>query len=102
MPTDAGSIGFVALVEDDIGAVAEKPLSVVVDLGWICGDADGSGEVDIDDVVYLISYIFSGGPAPNPIESGDADCSGSIDIDDVVYLIAYIFTGGPEPCIECD
>ncbi|MFH1893168.1 MAG: hypothetical protein ABIK83_10870 [Candidatus Zixiibacteriota bacterium] len=27
------------------------------------GDADGSGGVDIDDVVYLINYIFSGGPA---------------------------------------
>ncbi len=28
------------------------------------GDADGSGGVDIDDVVYLINYIFGGGPAP--------------------------------------
>jgi len=64
----------------------------------LCGDADGSGEVDIDDVVYLIAYIFSGGPAPDPLEAGDADSSGAIDIDDVVYLIAYIFSGGPEPC----
>jgi C1A family cysteine protease/putative hemolysin len=65
---------------------------------YLCGDADGSEAVDIDDVVYLIAYIFSGGPAPDPIESGDADCSGEIDIDDVVYLISYIFTGGPAPC----
>jgi len=28
------------------------------------GDADGSGAVDIDDVVYLIAYIFSGGAPP--------------------------------------
>jgi hypothetical protein len=69
---------------------------------YLCGDADASGAVDIDDVVYLISYIFSGGPAPDPVESGDADCSGGIDIDDVVYLIAYIFSGGPEPCADCD
>jgi hypothetical protein len=65
---------------------------------YICGDADGSGAVDIDDVVYLIAYIFSGGPAPEPLATGDADCSGAIDIDDVVYLIAYIFAGGPAPC----
>jgi len=64
---------------------------------YVPGDADGSGEVDIDDVVYLIAYIFSGGPAPDPLEAGDADCSGEIDIDDVVYLIAYIFSGGPAP-----
>jgi hypothetical protein len=68
---------------------------------YLCGDAYASGAVDIDDVVYLISYIFSGGPAPDPVESGDADCSEGIDIDDVVYLIAYIFTGGPEPCADC-
>jgi hypothetical protein len=67
------------------------------------GDANASGGVDIDDVVYLIAYIFSGGPAPVPyaIASGDPNCSCSVDIDDVVYLIAYIFSGGPEPCL-CD
>jgi len=32
----------------------------------ICGDVDQSGGVDIDDVVYLIAYIFSGGPEPCP------------------------------------
>jgi len=63
-----------------------------------CGDADFSGAVDIDDVVYLINYIFAGGPAPQPIESGDADCSGGVDIDDVVYLINYIFASGYAPC----
>ena len=31
------------------------------------GDPNCSGSVDIDDVVYLIAYIFGGGPAPcNP------------------------------------
>lgn len=63
-----------------------------------CGDADGSAGVDIDDAVYLVAYIFTGGPAPVPLESGDTDCSGGTDIDDVVYLIAYIFSGGPAPC----
>ncbi len=67
----------------------------------ICGDADGSGGVDIDDVVFLINYIFAGGPAPDPYWVGDADCSGEIDIDDVVFLIQYIFAGGPEPCSGC-
>jgi parallel beta-helix repeat protein len=66
--------------------------------GFLCGDADGSVNVDIDDVVYLIAYIFSQGPAPDPLESGDTDCSGGIDIDDVVYVIMYIFLGGYAPC----
>jgi hypothetical protein len=66
--------------------------------GWICGDADASGGVDIDDVVYLIAFIFSSGPPPQPYLSGDVDCSGAVDIDDVVWLIAYIFSGGNAPC----
>jgi len=63
-----------------------------------CGDADSSGEVDIDDVVYLIQYIFSGGPEPSAFQLGNPDCCFGIDIDDVVYLINYIFAGGPFPC----
>ena len=38
--------------------------------GIECGDADGSGMIDIDDVVYLINYIFGAGPAPCPEASG--------------------------------
>jgi len=64
----------------------------------ICGNADGSQSVDISDAVYLIAYIFSGGPAPNPIAAGDTDCSGTVDISDAVLLVSYIFGGGPAPC----
>ncbi len=70
----------------------------VIEEPYVCGDADGSGAVDIDDAVSLIAYIFIGGASPDPIEAGDADCSGNIDIDDVVYLIAYIFADGASPC----
>lgn len=63
-----------------------------------CGDVSNSGGVEIDDVVYLVSFIFIGGPPPEPYESGDVSCNGGVDIDDVVWLIAYIFSGGNAPC----
>jgi hypothetical protein len=62
------------------------------------GDADGSSGVDIDDIVYIINFIFVGGPEPLCWDEGNADCSGGIDIDDVVYLIAFVFSGGDPPC----
>ena len=65
--------------------------------GCNCGDADGSGGVDISDVVSLLAFIFGGGPAPNPYCLGDADSSGGVDISDAVFLIAFIFGGGPSP-----
>ena len=68
---------------------------------FLCGDADGSGAVSISDVVYLINYIFAGGPAPNPVIAGDANCSNAISISDAVYMINYIFGGGASPCAAC-
>jgi hypothetical protein len=65
------------------------------------GDADSNGIVNISDAVFLISYIFGGGPAPSPLLAGDADCNSIINISDAVYLISYIFGGGPEPCADC-
>ncbi len=69
------------------------------DQPYVSGDADGSGYVDIDDTVYVITYIFSGGMQPCPLVSADADGAGGVDIDDVVYLINYIFGGGPPPAL---
>lgn len=67
----------------------------------MCGDVNRDGEIDIDDVVYLIDYIFTSGPEPLPMDSGNIDCEGEIDIDDVVMEIAYIFAGGTAPCTGC-
>ncbi|MBK7092016.1 MAG: S8 family serine peptidase [bacterium] len=68
---------------------------------YTCGDCDNSTVVNISDAVYLIAFVFSGGPAPNPLMSADADCSGGVSISDAVYLIAYVFSGGPSPCAAC-
>lgn len=68
---------------------------------YLCGDADGNNLITISDVVYLINYIFAGGPAPNPVQSGDADCNGIVTISDAVYLINFVFAGGPAPCSAC-
>jgi hypothetical protein len=62
------------------------------------GDVNGDFIVNISDAVFLISYIFGGGPAPDPLEFGDVDCNGIVNISDAVYLINYIFGGGPAPC----
>jgi hypothetical protein len=66
-------------------------------LGFPYGDANGDGDVNIGDAVFLINHVFSGGPAPDPVEAGDANCDGSVNIADAVFLINYVFKGGPEP-----
>ncbi len=61
------------------------------------GDSNGDGLVDVGDVVFLINYVFRGGPAPDPYLSGDANCDEIADVGDAVYLVNYIFKGGPGP-----
>ncbi|MEZ5360340.1 MAG: dockerin type I repeat-containing protein [Candidatus Zixiibacteriota bacterium] len=69
---------------------------------YVCGDANGDTTVNIGDAVFLITYIFKGGPAPDPEVAGDANCDGSLNIGDAVYLVNYIFNGGPGPCTGCE
>ena len=54
--------------------------------------------MDVGDLVYLINYLYRGGPPPDPLAAGDANCDGKVDVGDVVYLINYLFKGGPPPC----
>ncbi|MFH2057064.1 MAG: dockerin type I repeat-containing protein [bacterium] len=74
---------------------------VFPELPYLCGDADGDGIANITDAVFLITYIFSEGPPPEPLAAGDANCDGIPNITDAVYLITYIFGGGPAPCADC-
>jgi hypothetical protein len=67
------------------------------------GDANGDGSINVGDAVYMISYVFKGGPPPTPYEtcSGDANCDCNPDVGDPVFIISYVFKGGPPPC-DCE
>lgn len=64
----------------------------------ICGNTDANALVNVSDVVYLITYVFTGGPPPAPLSSGDVDCNGIVNVSDIAYLIAFVFGGGTSPC----
>ena len=75
----------------DIGAFG-------VGCGYLRGDANGDGVIEIGDVVYLINYLYKNGPAPDPLWIGDCNSDEVVDLGDVVFLINYLFKGGPPPC----
>lgn len=71
---------------------------VVVESGTVLrGDADGSGDINLLDITYLIDYLYKGGPPPVTFEAGDADANGLINLLDITYLINYLYSGGPPP-----
>lgn len=77
---------------------------LVVDFVCDCipGDANDDKSVNVGDAVYVISYVFKGGPAPTPYAScsGDANGDCSCNVGDAVYIISYVFKGGPAP-VDC-
>jgi hypothetical protein len=65
------------------------------------GDANSDGKVTVGDVVYLVSYLFKGGPPPCALSSGDTNGDCTITVGDVVYLVSYLFKFGPTPKAGC-
>lgn len=61
------------------------------------GDANGDGSISVGDAVFVIGYVFRGGPAPIPLESADANCDQKINVGDAVFIVNYVFRSGPEP-----
>jgi hypothetical protein len=83
-------------VTDAHGKTSNASISVLITSH---GDANADGKINVNDVVYLINYLFMSGPPPIPLEAGDVNCDGKIDVKDVVYLINFLFVpGSPPPC----
>ncbi|MFH1336882.1 MAG: dockerin type I domain-containing protein, partial [Candidatus Zixiibacteriota bacterium] len=63
----------------------------------ILGDANSDGNMDVSDVIYLINYLFKGGPPPVPLLAGDSNNDEEVTVSDVIFLINYLFKSGPKP-----
>jgi hypothetical protein len=66
-------------------------------LQFLRGDVTGNGVINLGDIVYLIGYLYRGGPPPVPLQKGDVNCDREVNLGDLVYLINYLFKGGPAP-----
>ena len=64
-------------------------------------DKDANNIIDIVDLVYLVDYMFTAGPAPICIEQAniDGDLGEQVDISDLVALVYYMYGGGPAPAM---
>ena len=73
------------------------------------GDVNADGYVDSVDAIYMLGYLYNGGPAPAPlscgmaslVDNGDVDGDGTVCLTDVVHLLTWIYQGGPAPINVC-
>jgi len=93
------------ILDDTLRLYHDGPLTpspIMLTLGGTAPGADGDtnldGVITSADIIYLVGYVFKGGPAPKPIpESGDANCDGVVTSSDVIFLVNHVFKGGPAP-----
>ena len=102
-PGESGEFFFVVRTEDNYSTYSDEyEFSIYVNenLGWP-GDANKDGNVDILDIVFLISYKYKGGATPTIPELADPNNDCTIDILDIVFLINYKYKDGPIPELGC-
>ena len=68
---------------------------------FVCGntDNDPAGLVNIADIMYLVDFVFKGGPQPIDLRTAniDGDSEGAINVADLTWFVNYLFRDGPEP-----
>jgi hypothetical protein len=74
------------------------------------GDTNGDWQMDLSDGIYLLDFLYLGGPAPMPaacglegatVLNGDSNGDGAIDLSDAISLLAFLYEGGARP-VSCD
>ena len=63
----------------------------------ISGDANNDTKVNLGDIIYLVNYLFKGGPSPVIRFSWDVNANCQTNLSDLIYLVNYVFKGGPVP-----
>jgi hypothetical protein len=58
------------------------------------GDANNDSLVDVGDVVFLLNYLYKGGPEPCVMEAADPNADCLVELGDVIHLVNFLYKGG--------
>lgn len=71
---------------------------------FVRGNANSDNAVDIGDPIFILAYLFNGGPTPNCLDAADGNNDSAIDIADPISILNWLFGGGPiipQPYPQC-
>jgi hypothetical protein len=72
--------------------------------GFLRGDSNSDGKVDLSDAVATLGFLFLGGETPACMDAADADDRGTVEITDAILLLGVLFLGNgavPQPYPDC-
>jgi len=65
--------------------------------GFVRGDTDSNGSIEMADGIISLTYLFRGGPPPACFDAADADDNGVLELTDPVVIFGWLYTGGRIP-----
>jgi hypothetical protein len=73
--------------------------------GFVRGDADGDGRIEISDPILILGRLFLGAPPVSCEDAADANDDGELNLTDPIAILDRLFLGGapfpppgPEAC----
>jgi len=63
---------------------------------FVRGNTNGDSDVDLSDGVWILRFLFQGGPQALCYDSMDSNDDGNVDLSDAPYIFNFLFLGGPE------
>jgi hypothetical protein len=94
---DLGQVFRVTFVARDPLLAADTVTTVLRVTAFLRGDVDNNAKYTMNDLAFLIGYLFRQGPAPSTMEAADVDKDSGVNIGDITYLINFLYLNGPRP-----
>lgn len=64
---------------------------------FVRADTNADGFLDLSDGIWLLNYLFQGGPLIPCLAANDANGDGGVDTADAIYIVLFYFAGGSAP-----
>jgi len=93
------ALGFTSpgLVRDGFQVVFAPIAVAPVAPAFLRGDVSADGQLQLNDPIQLLTFLFAGGAAPVCPDAADLDDSGDFTIGDAVRALNYLFANGAPP-----
>lgn len=74
------------------GNIQVQPL-----VAFVRADTNADSFLDLSDGIWLLNYLFQGGPIFPCNGANDANGDGALDTGDAIYIVLFYFAGGDAP-----
>ena len=87
-----------------LGPVEEGTWTLAGGGGFMRGDSNADGDLNIADAIRTLGFLFGGDAIPSCMKAADANDDGDVNIADAIKTLGHLFGGEgalPDPFGAC-